>query len=202
VSPRSIAALCLLLIWTAPSLASGDPAAGKSRAAACAGCHGADGNSTNPAWPKLAGQNQRYLIKQLLDFKQGTARSNPMMAPMAAALDDQGRADLAAYFAAQRPAPGYARVEDLRLGERVYRGGNPKTGVPPCMGCHGPRGGGNPLAGYPALGGQHAAYLRAQLEAFRSGKRANDPNRSMRGVVQFMTDREIAAVANYLSGLY
>ena len=185
------------------SWAAGDPTAGKLKAAACASCHGADGNSTNPEWPRLAGQHAGYLAKQLRDLRQGTDRSNAMMSPMAAPLSDQDIDNLAAYFSAQTAAPEYADPEgDLRLGERIWRAGNARSGVPACMGCHGVRGGGNPLAGFPRVSAQHAAYTRRQLEMFRTGTRANDSNRSMRGVVQFITDAEIAAVANYLAGLH
>lgn len=182
------------------ALAAGDASAGKAKANTCAGCHGADGNSTNPAWPKLAGQHPGYLVKQLKDFKAGD-RENATMAPMAAALSEQDMQDLAAYYAAQQIQYGEADPELVELGEQIYRGGNKASGVSACMACHGPAGKGNPAANFPALAGQHAAYTEIQLKAFRSGARANDYGSMMRNVAARMTDAEIKAVASYIQGL-
>ncbi len=183
-----------------PVGAAGDAEAGKARAAVCAGCHGADGNSVNPDWPKLASQHPQYIAKQLADFKGG-ARKDPTMAPQAAGLSEKDMADLAAFFASQTIKPGKANEEKVELGEAVYRGGNKSTGVAACIGCHGPSGKGNPEAKFPSLSGQHAKYIAKQLRAFRTGTRANDAGKMMRNVAIHMTDAEIDAVAEYVQGL-
>jgi cytochrome c553 len=193
----------------APAAPKGDVAAGQAKSAVCAACHGADGNSVIPANPMLAGQGARYLAKQLHDFKSG-ARANPVMMGMAAPLSDQDILDLAAYFAAQKPQTRAADPAQVKLGEKIWRGGNLETGVLACTGCHGPSGRGNVLAGFPALRGQHPDYVEAQLKAFRAAargdlsgdKRENDPEGMMRGVVQQLSDTEIKALAQFVSGLY
>ena len=179
----------------------GNPKAGKAASTTCAACHGADGNSSNPVWPKLAGQGEPYLIKELHDFKSGK-RKNPIMNPMAASLSDQEIANLAAYFTSQKRTLGAADPKLVEAGQKIYRGGDAQTGVPACMACHGPAGEGNPQARYPALGGQHAEYVAAQLKAFRSGQRANDPAAMMRTIAARMTDSQIDAVASYVQGLH
>lgn len=183
------------------AVAAGDAAAGKTKSATCAGCHGPDGNSANPLWPKLASQHEKYLVKQLKDFKEGR-RSNATMAPMAAPLGEQDMADVAAYFASQKIQPGAADPELVELGERIYRGGNMTSGVAACMACHGPSGRGNPQANFPALGGQHADYVVAQLKAFAGGERANDAGKMMRSIAARMTEAEMKAVASYIQGLH
>lgn len=179
----------------------GDAADGQAKAQAiCAACHGVDGNSAIPMNPVLAGQHPEYLYKQLRDYKSGE-RQNAIMAGMAAALSDQDMRDVAAYYAAQKPRQGSAG--DLSLataGQKLYRGGNAKTGVVPCAGCHSPNGAGIPIQ-YPRLKGQHTAYTVAQLQAFRAGQRANDAGTMMRNVAARMTDAEMAAVAEYITGL-
>ena len=182
------------------SLAAGDAAAGKIKAAACAACHSADGNSVNPVWPKLAGQHAPYLVKQLTNFKAGE-RNNAMMAPMAAPLSEQDMADIAAYFSGQTQNGGKADPALVAAGEKLFRGGNATTGVAACMGCHGPNGMGNPPANFPRLSGQHAAYTVTQLKTFRSGERANDAGMMMRNIAARMTDDEMKAVASYIEGL-
>ena len=182
------------------SLAAGDAAAGKTKAAACAACHSADGNSVNPVWPKLAGQHAPYLVKQLANFKAGE-RNNAMMAPMAAPLSEQDMADIAAYFSGQTQNGGKADPALVAAGEKLFRGGNATTGVAACMGCHGPNGMGNPPANFPRLSGQHAAYTVTQLKTFRSGERANDAGMMMRNIAARMTDDEMKAVASYIEGL-
>ncbi len=154
-----------------------------------------------PTWPKLAGQHEEYLYKQLMDFKSGK-RKNAQMSPQVLFLNEQDFADLAAYFAGQTQKPGTADPASVELGKRIFRGGNKDTGVPACTGCHGPAGMGLGLAKFPRLSGQHAAYTEATLKSFRDGTRANDPNAMMRGVAANMTDAEIAAVAQYIQGLH
>lgn len=196
-----VAAACIMAVATAAAQPQGNPKAGKAASTTCAACHGADGNSTNPVWPKLAGQGEPYLIKELHDFKSGK-RKNAVMSSMAAPLSDKDIANLAAYFASQDRTLGAADPKLVKEGEKIYRGGNAQTGVPACMACHGPAGSGNPQAKYPALGGQHAEYVAAQLKAFRSGARANDPAGMMRTIASRMTDAEIKAVSSYVQGLH
>ncbi|MEJ2575134.1 MAG: c-type cytochrome [Gammaproteobacteria bacterium] len=194
--------LPLALLLTAPlSHAAGDAAAGKAKSAACAGCHGADGNSVNPEWPKLAGQHADYLYKQLTEFKSG-ARQNALMAGQVAALNEQDMADLAAYYASLDGSVGEADPTQVDLGETIYRAGNPSNGVSACAACHGPTGTGNPMAKFPSLSGQHATYSSNQLKAFRGMQRANDPGQMMRNVAAKLTDAEIEAVAQYMQGLH
>ncbi|MEE9552595.1 MAG: c-type cytochrome [Gammaproteobacteria bacterium] len=181
--------------------AEGDPDVGKQKSQICAACHGADGNSTTPIWPKLAGQHTDYIIKQLQDFQSGT-RKNAQMSPMTANLSEQDIADLAAYYSSQKAAHGTVDPSMLELGEKVYRAGNTDAGVPACVACHGPTGRGNPAAYYPALSGQHADYTQLQLNAFRDSKRTNDRSEVMRTVVGRMTGEEIKAVSEYIQGLH
>ncbi len=181
--------------------AAGDAAAGKTKSAACAGCHGADGNSTTAQFPRLAGQHAGYLVKQLHDFKSG-ARSNPTMSGMAAPLSDQDILDLAAYFSSQKPAPGAAEPKYVDRGKKIFRGGIAAKGVPACMACHEPDGSGNPQAKFPALSGQHPEYTASTLKAFRSGQRSNDPNEMMTRAAANLSDADITALAQYVSGLH
>jgi cytochrome c553 len=190
---------CVCLIPAAAP--SADIEAGQAKSAVCAGCHGADGNSVNPQWPKLAGQYSKYIYKQLRDFKR-KARVNVIMNAQAADLSDQDMRNLAAYFSAQAISPSTSDVQKLRLGETIYRGGVAARGVPACTGCHHPAGIGNAAAVFPKLSYQHAPYVANQLRAFRSGKRANDPAGMMRTIAGRLTDREINAVAQYISGLH
>ncbi|MGF1612365.1 MAG: c-type cytochrome [Gammaproteobacteria bacterium] len=200
-------ALCLAATATVATagttaLVDGDPAAGEAKAMACAACHGPSGNSSNPAWPKIAGQHARYLEKELIDFKAGTNRSHALMTPVVAPLSEQDMKDLAAYFAVQKLQGGYADEKHVQLGEKLYRGGSFAAGFAACMSCHGPSGHGNPLGGIPIVSGQHAEYTALQLKAFRSGERSNDPYGIMRDVAKRMTDKEIRAVSEYIAGLH
>lgn len=171
----------------------------------CAACHAADGNSTAPANPKIAGQIPEYLHKQLADFKAQSgkkpARESPIMMGMVANLSEADMKALAAYYSGQKLKPAAAADKNLAAaGQRLWRGGNAATGVPACAGCHGPAGAGMP-AQYPRIAGQYADYIAAQLKAFKDGARANDPNGMMRGVAARLTDQEIRAVAEYAAGL-
>lgn len=184
------------------SWAMGDPAAGKEKSASCAACHGADGNSVNPEWPKLAGQHQGYLVKQLTYFKDGE-RVNETMKGMASNLTEQDREDLAAYYSSQKVKIGVADPSLVEFGQKIYRSGNASSGVAPCMGCHGPNGAGNPASNYPALRGQNAQYIENQLRGFASGQRHNENAKKMMQILASrMTDREIRAVASYIQGLH
>lgn len=199
--------LTLVLTGLAISVATsvwaegGNADAGKTKSATCAACHGADGNSTNPEWPKLAGQHEGYIVKQLIDLKKGETRKNATMSPMAAPLSEQDMADLAAYFASQTRKPGEADQSKVTLGEQVYKGGNNATGVAACAACHGPTGAGNPASGFPSLNGQQTTYVKNQLNAFRKGERTNDAGKMMQNIAANMTDKEIDAVAEYIAGL-
>ena len=164
----------------------------------CVACHAADGNSTTPANPKLAGQHPEYLLKQLQEFKSGK-RANPIMSGMVAALSDQDMVNIAFWLASQKPKPGYASDAALvREGERIYRGGVADRSIAACAGCHSPNGAGLPIQ-YPRLAGQHADYIATQLRTFRSGARANNPTMTL--VAAKLNDKEIAAVADYIAGL-
>lgn len=171
----------------------------------CAACHGADGNSIAPANPKLAGQFPEYLHKQLRDFMpqkgKKPARESTVMNGMVANLSDGDAQAIASYYAGQPLRPAAASDKNLASeGQKLWRGGDAARGVPACAGCHGPIGSGIP-AEFPRLGGQYAEYVAAQLEAFRSGKRSNDPNGMMRGVASHLTDGQIRALAEYAAGL-
>jgi cytochrome c553 len=200
---NAVTLLCAALALTPAALhAAGDPQAGKSKSQVCAACHGADGNSTDPQFPVLAGQHASYIVKQLMDFKAAKTRSNAIMSGMVASLSQQDMEDLAAYFAQQTRRGGYTPEQYVARGQKVFRAGDASTKVPACMSCHGPGGNGNPLAVYPSLWGQHAQYTEKQLHDFSSGSRSNDPNGMMRDIATRMTDHEIKAVAEYLTGLY
>lgn len=178
----------------APDLAKGAALYGQ----VCVACHAADGNSTIGANPKIAGQHPEYLVKQLQEFKSGK-RDNAVMKGFASALSDDDMRNIAFWLASQKPSTGVATNKDLiRLGERIYRGGIADRQIAACAGCHGPTGSGIP-AQYPRLSGQHVEYTAAQLEAFRSGARAN--NVQMTGVAAKMNDKEIKAVSDYIAGL-
>jgi cytochrome c553 len=195
-----ITAVVLALAPLAAAQAAGSAEAGQSKSIVCAACHGVDGNSLNPEWPTIAGQNEAYLVRALNAFKTGE-RSNVLMTAQAATLTDQDIADLAAYFASK---PRQKRAADPALvatGERLYRGGNKDSGIGACIACHGPDGAGNAPAAYPAIGGQHATYTAAQLKAYRSGERTSDLNQMMRNNTARLTDAEIEAVASYIQGL-
>jgi cytochrome c553 len=166
----------------------------------CATCHGAEGNSTLAMNPNLAGQHPEYIHKQLSDFKTGK-RSNPIMMGMVAALSEDDMRNVAAYYAAQKPARLTARDKDLAArGQRLFRGGDSARGVASCSGCHSPNGAGMP-AQYPRLAGQHAEYTAAQLRAFRAEERNNDESMMMRSIASRLSDKEIAALSEYLAGL-
>jgi cytochrome c553 len=203
MTAKFVAALGLFvaLAWSGNAAAAGNKEAGQAKSSTCMACHGMDGNSANPEWPSLAGQHSSYIVKQLKHFK-ATDRNNPLMMPMAMILSDQDMEDLAAYFQAQTPRPtGETEPSKLKLGEKLYRGGNAARGVPACAGCHGPAGAGIAGATYPRIGGQHATYAALQLRAYKSGTRATDPNTMMRSVASRLSEEEIDAVASYLQGL-
>ena len=184
----------------------GDPAAGEEKTATCAACHGSDGNSLAPSFPKLAGQGEKYLLKQMIDIRDG-ARPVPTMVGQVDNMTDQDLADIAAYYASQASTVAQADPELLELGESDYRSGILERNVAACTACHSPNGKGNAPAGFPALSGQHPEYIAAQLRAYRKGYedesgRTNDGDiRIMRTTAFGLSDLEIEAVSSYAAGL-
>ena len=177
-----------------PDLVKGSASYG----AVCAACHGADGNSGTPAYPKLSQQHPEYLIKQLQEFKTDK-RNNAVMKGFASALSDDDMKNISYWVTAQQGKPGFAKEKELvGLGERIYRGGIADRQVPACAGCHSPNGAGIPSQ-YPRLSGQHAEYAIGQLVAFRDGVRKNSLQMSQ--IAAKMNDREIKAVSDYIAGL-
>ena len=176
-----------------------DLVAGEAKfTAACAACHGADGNSGTPVNPKLAQQHPEYLVKQLQEFKAGI-RKNAIMQGFASLLSDADMKNIAFWAASKKSSPGFAKDKELvALGERIYRGGLADRQISACAGCHSPNGAGNPVQ-YPRLSGQHADYTAAQLSGFRDGVRQN--NLQMTQVAAKLNDREIRALADYIAGL-
>lgn len=182
--------------------AAGDPAAGQAKAIVCGACHGPDGNSQLPNFPKLAGQGERYLLKQMQDIKSG-ARPVLEMTGMLEPLSEQDMVDVAAYFASQKMSVGAADAGQVERGQDLFRGGKLAEGMPACTGCHSPDGSGIATAGYPHLGGQHADYIAKQLTAFREGERSNDGDSMiMRDIAAKLSNKDIEAVSNYVQGLH
>jgi len=197
-------AACFMAIITQQAVAEGDAAAGQAKSAICAACHGADGNSMVPQWPKLAGQHRDYLARQVALIKAG-ARPVPEMVGIVATLGDQDIADITAWFASQQMSAGVAKEEDVFAGQRLWRAGDANSGVPACKACHGPAGAGNPLAGYPALAGQQEVYVTSMLKRFRAGENWGEkdaPSHVMNGVAAELTDDDIKFLASYIQGLY
>ena len=197
-------AVGLSLLISLPVLAAGDADAGQTKAAICAACHGADGNSIIPMWPKLAGQHAAYLERQLGLIKSGS-RPVPEMAGIVISLTEQDMADVAAYYSSQTTSAGITDEALRRSGERLYRAGNSATDIPACMSCHGPAGEGNPLSDYPLISGQHSVYSEKMLNGFRAGNiwGVEDANsKIMTEVAHRLTDDEIKAVSSYIQGLH
>jgi cytochrome c553 len=189
-----------------PAAAVGDAQAGKAKSASCAACHDVEGkNPLMPIYPRIAGQHASYTAEQLKLFKTG-GRMDPTMSPMAKPLSDQDMLDLAAYFANLPVKPGAAKEEFVKLGEKVYRGGNAQSGVPACAACHSPNAAGNAAAKFPSLGGQSPEYIKKQLEDYKKGTRGGTaPNANqviMREIAAKMTADEIQAVSSVASGLH
>ncbi|MBX3726701.1 MAG: cytochrome c4 [Xanthomonadales bacterium] len=215
MSIRLVVALAGLASFAVQALEAppvGDAQAGAEKAAVCGACHGLDGNSANPAWPKLAGQHADYTYRQTRAVRDGE-REIIEMTPFVAGLSDQDIADMAAYFAGQTIVPGLADDSAIDgrddtyagLGARLYRGGKPEAGVPACLACHGPSGRGIPGAGYPALAGQHGEYTRTVLERFHAGIHyggADHPSTQMVAIARGLDETEIAALATYVEGLH
>ncbi|MFW9616225.1 c-type cytochrome [Aquabacterium sp.] len=177
-----------------PNLAAGEAKA----TAVCAACHAVDGSRGLPAYPILQGQHPEYLVKQLVEFKEGK-RKNGIMSGMAAPLSPEDMRNVAAFFGSKKAPEGTAKNKDLvAVGQKIYRGGIAKKGVAACAGCHSPNGAGMP-AQYPRLAGQHADYTKAQLTAFRQGERTNSAQ--MTAIAANLSDKEIEALSDYIAGL-
>lgn len=211
---ETAAAPATIAVETGPAQA-GDPKAGQAKAGACAACHGVDGNSTAAMYPKLAGQHEQYIWRQLKLFKSGE-RDNAIMLGMAAVLTEQDMRDIGAYFGQQKVIAGLADETVIaegpnagkkfyEVGEKIFRAGNAANGVPACMACHGPAGAGMPGPTYPAIGGQHADYTSARLTAFRAGTvwgKGKNANNIMSQAAKGLSDEEIQGLATYLQGLH
>jgi len=181
----------------------GDAAAGAGKAAACGACHGMDGNSSDAQYPKLAGQQESYIVRQLTSFKGGK-RQNPIMLGMATPLSEQDMHDIGAYFASKASLPGVADQALVQRGEQLYREGDTTKGVPACMACHSIDGRGNPGAAYPQLTSQHAQYIEATLKSWHDGTTWGDDAHAqiMPGIAKKLDAKDIAAVASYIEGLH
>tara|TARA_B100000959_G_scaffold260606_1_gene297297 strand:- start:302 stop:934 length:633 start_codon:yes stop_codon:yes gene_type:complete len=205
--------IIFIFVFSTALNASGDSSIGEKKSMACAGCHGPNGNSLMPNFPKLAGQGEGYLVKQLKDYKSG-ARFDPIMAGQVAALSDQDMEDIATYFSTQKITQGFAKKgANIELGEKIYRGGKKEGEVAACIACHGPEGLGVPSAKFPALASQHSMYLVKQINAFRqfslnsqtgstTASRSNDYEGMMTGLAKGLTNVEIEAVSEYIAGLH
>ena len=201
LAKSALTALLFTALSSSLAFGQGNAQAGQGKVAACAACHGASGNdSLLPNVPKLGGQGERYLLKQLQEIKADT-RKVPLMAGILAAFNDQDLADIAAYYASLEAPLGAVEESKLALGQELYRAGNASIGVAACSACHSPDGKGNAAAGYPALSGQDTPYVESQLKAFRSGERNNDEAEIMRMISARLNDAEIAALASYVAGL-
>ena len=194
--------VCMMvgLGWMSFAYAAGDAASGQGKVAVCSGCHGADGNSMIPSFPKLAGQGEVYLVNQLKDIRDG-ARNVPQMMGILTGRTDQDLADMAAFYSTQKVTVGATNPDLLDLGRQIYRAGIAEKGVAACTACHSPTGAGNAQAGFPAVGGQHADYLIRQLKAYRTETRTNGQAKLMQQVAALLSDKEIEAVASYMQGL-
>ncbi|WP_417701947.1 c-type cytochrome [Pseudomonas sp.] len=199
---KVLVSLLLTLGLTGVAQAAGDAEAGQGKVAVCGACHGVDGNSPAPNFPKLAGQGERYLLKQLHDIKSGD-RPVVEMTGMLDNLSDQDMADIAAYFSSQKMSVGAADPKLVARGEALFRGGKLEEGMPACTGCHSPNGAGLDAAGFPQLGGQHAQYVAKQLTDFREGNRTNDGDAMiMRAIAAKLSNKDIEAVSSFIQGLH
>lgn len=199
---KVLVSLLLTLGITGLAQAAGNAEAGQGKVVVCGACHGADGNSAAPNFPKLAGQGERYLLKQLNDIKSG-ARPVVEMTGLLDGLSDQDLQDISAYFASQQMSVGAADPKLVERGGELFRGGKLTEGMPACIGCHSPNGAGLDAAGFPQLGGQHATYIAKQLTDFREGNRTNDgDNMIMRAIAAKLSNKDIEAVSSFIQGLH
>jgi cytochrome c553 len=182
------------------ALAAGSVETGATKAIVCQACHGANGNSTNPEWPSLAGIGADYIADQLKNFKEGK-RNNPVMMPNAMALTPGDMADLGAYFDSLTNTGLEADPSYWQAGEKLYRAGDPARAIPACMACHGPTGHGNEPAKFPALRGQQSVYVMKQLNDYASGARPTGPNGIMQTIAKRLSTDDVRNVASYVQGL-
>ena len=194
-------ALMITISFSGTTQAQGNIEDGKAKSVTCTACHGADGNSPTDMYPKLAGQHADYLAKQLHEFKSGL-RNNAIMMGMSTPLSEQDIEDLAAYYEAQTMTPQTVTAELVEAGQKLYMGGDAQRGIPACTACHGPRGNGLALAKFPKISGQYSAYLKVQLESFRSKARNNDQNGMMTDIAAKLSDRDIELLSQYISALH
>jgi cytochrome c553 len=179
---------------------AGNAQAGAAKAAVCQACHGANGNSSNPEWPSLAGLGAEYIAEQLQEFKDGK-RNNPIMMPIAAPLSPQDMADLGAYFDTLVNTGLEADPTYWQAGEKLYRGGDKARGIPACMACHGPTGRGNEPAKFPALRGEESVYIAKQLNSYAAGTRPPGPGGIMPTIAKRLSADDIRNVASYIQGM-
>jgi cytochrome c553 len=182
------------------ALPAGSVEAGATKAVICKACHGANGNSTNPEWPSLAGIGADYIADQLKNFKDGK-RANPVMMPNAMTLSADDMADLGAYFDSLTNTGLEADPSYWQAGEKLYRGGDQARAIPACMACHGPTGNGNEPAKFPALRGQQSVYVVKQLNDYASGARPTGPNGIMQTIAKRLSPDDIRNLASYLQGI-
>lgn len=180
--------------------AAGDSQIGQTKAIICMGCHGVDGNNDNTLYPVLAGQGEGYLVKQLADFKSG-ARKEEHMSSMVEAISLSDIPHIAAYFSKQKRKVTNSEKKEFITGQLIYNQGIPSKDVTACSDCHGKDAMGNTLLKFPALAGQHAAYISKMLKEFQVGKRYNDKNRVMRNLVAKLSNDEIQALSIYIKNL-
>ena len=201
----AIVAVASLTVSQVVLAESGDAAAGGKLTTACQACHGADGNGLVPSYPNIAGQNERYLLRQL-QMIQADTRSAPLMAGQLNGMSEQNLRDISAFYAGKAPKVAQAQGEDaqIAMARPLYKGGSIEKGDAACTACHSPSGSGNAPAGFPRISGQSPEYTIAQLTAYREGIRATDESYGamMRQVAANLNDTEIAALADYLQGLY
>jgi cytochrome c553 len=182
------------------ALPAGSAEAGAAKAIVCQACHGANGNSTNPEWPSLAGMGADYIADQLKNFKEGK-RANPVMMPNAMSLSADDMADLGAYFDSLTNTGLEADPSYWQAGQKLYQGGDPARAIPACMACHGPTGAGNEPAKFPALRGQQSVYVVKQLNDYASGARTTGPNGIMETIAKRLSPEDMRNLASYLQGI-
>lgn len=204
-----VVAASVALSFSPAALAAGNAEAGATKAATCLACHGVGGNSSNPEWPSLAGQNAAYIAEQLGMFRK-THRQNELMAPMAMILTDEDVLDIAAYYASLTPTGLEADAANFKAGEVLYKAGDRNRNIPACKACHGPVGRGNPGAGYPAVRAQHSVYTVKQLNAYATEQRYTDlegkPQKSRNGhmmvtIAKRLTPEDMQSLASYIQGM-
>jgi cytochrome c553 len=201
-------ALIFTLLVSGSVWAEGNIESGKALSETCVACHGADGNSLVAIYPKLAGQHGKYIEKQLKDLKLGATsggqqgRYDPAMSAMAMPLSDQDMADLGAYYASLPISDSTTPENVIEQGRQLYLAGDAERGIAACVACHGPRGNGTSLSGFPKISGQHADYIKLQLQKFASLERNNDLNGMMHDVAKKLTEEEMDVIAKYVGGLH